>query len=129
MITVLIRSYVEHIGSREYMRENFVEPQLACGSGYSESKWVAERLIELAASQTSLCPVVVRVGQISGAKNGFWNATEWLPSIVQSIKNVGCLPDSLQVSTMDANSLKNYLKEIFPDNLVDSTCGCSEFTG
>lgn len=79
------------------MDEGFSEAELALGSGYSESKWVAENVLKAAASQTALRPTIVRIGQISGGTNGCWNTTEWLPAMVLSTKNVGCLPDSAQV--------------------------------
>jgi hypothetical protein len=42
--------------------------------------------------------LVVRVGQLCGGINGAWNAHEWVPTIVQSGKFVGCLPDDSRVS-------------------------------
>jgi len=77
--------------------EDFVEPEHALGNGYSESKWVAERLLQLAAAQTNLRPIIARVGQVSGSSNGYWKATEWLPSLIQSAAIVKCLPDSPSV--------------------------------
>ena len=77
--------------------EDFVEPEHALGNGYSESKWVAERLLQLAAAQTSLRPIIARVGQVSGSSNGYWKATEWFPSLIQSAAIVNCLPDSPSV--------------------------------
>ncbi|KAF9650882.1 hypothetical protein BDM02DRAFT_3185038 [Thelephora ganbajun] len=74
--------------------EEFVGPDLALGDGYSESKWVAERILQLAATQTSLRPIIVRVDQVSGSSNGYWKTTEWLPSLIQSAAIVKCLPDS-----------------------------------
>jgi len=65
---------------------------LAVGSGYPESKWVAERILTLASEKTSLRPVIVRIGQLSGGRNGSWNPVEWVPSIVRSGQLLGCLP-------------------------------------
>ena len=53
-------------------------------NGYSQSKWVSERILEVAAEQTSLRSAIVRVGQVSGGANGCWNPLEWIPGIVQS---------------------------------------------
>ena len=58
---------------------------------------MAERLLQLAAAQTSLCPIIVRVDQVTGSSNGYWRTTEWFPSLVQSAAVVKCLPDSLIV--------------------------------
>lgn len=49
-------------------------------------------ILQLASRSTSLRPIVVRVGQLSGGLNGNWNAQEWLPSIVRSAQSVKCLP-------------------------------------
>jgi thioester reductase-like protein len=72
--------------------ETFVEPELSLGAGYSQAKWVAERILELAASETPLRPVVVRTTLIAGGLNGYWKADEWMPSIVESAMFVKCLP-------------------------------------
>ena len=38
--------------------------------------------------------MVVRVGQISGGVNGYWNPLEWFPGIVQSVALTKSLPSS-----------------------------------
>ncbi|KAF9812923.1 hypothetical protein IEO21_05878 [Rhodonia placenta] len=73
--------------------EASINPDVAIGSGYTESKWVSEEILHNAAASTPLNPVVVRVGQICGALEGSWNAHEWFPSIVQSAVKLGCFPD------------------------------------
>lgn len=79
------------------MDEDFYSADIARGNGYSESKWVAEHMLKEAAAQTALRPTVVRIGQISGGENGCWNPNEWLPTMILSVKSVGCLPDAIQV--------------------------------
>jgi len=64
----------------------------ATSNGYSQSKWVSERILEVAAKRTSLHPVIVRVGQVSGGVNGSWNPLEWIPGIVQSAALTRSLP-------------------------------------
>ena len=49
-------------------------------------------MLEAAAEQTSLRPVIVRVGQVSGGINGSWNPLEWIPGIVQSAALTRSLP-------------------------------------
>ncbi|KAF7798266.1 hypothetical protein EIP86_009483 [Pleurotus ostreatoroseus] len=67
------------------------DPEICIGSGYSESKWVAERIL-LEANKTDLNISVVRLGQISGGYNGYWNEREWFPAIVKSAIHIRCLP-------------------------------------
>ncbi|KAF8585449.1 hypothetical protein K439DRAFT_1561338 [Ramaria rubella] len=50
-------------------------------SGYSESKWVSERILRTAGQSTPLHPVIVHVGQLSGGVNGNWNMREWFPAL------------------------------------------------
>jgi thioester reductase-like protein len=78
--------------------ETFVEPELSLSAGYSQSKWVAERIFELAASETPLRSVVVRTTLIAGGSNGYWKADEWMPSIVESAMFIKCLPAMESVS-------------------------------
>ncbi|KAH9934352.1 uncharacterized protein B0H18DRAFT_556620 [Fomitopsis serialis] len=79
------------------LTEDFVKPDVAVGSGYSESKWVAERILMEAAGKTGLEVLVVRVGQICGGPDGVWNVHEWFPAIVQSAAKLGCFPDDSKV--------------------------------
>ena len=68
-------------------------------NGYSESKYVAEQIIDHAAQTVPSGPRVafIRVGQIAGAANhsGLWNKDEWFPSMIISSVQIGALPDSL----------------------------------
>jgi thioester reductase-like protein len=73
------------------------DPKVAAGSGYSESKWVAEQVLRRAAEATSFRPVIVRIGQLSGGRNGCWNPSEWFPIIVRSGETMRCLPRSAGV--------------------------------
>lgn len=89
--------------------EPSLRPVCAIGSGYTESKWVTESILERAAERTALRPVIVRVGQLSqsdptsfraegtdqaigGSRNGRWKHTEWLPVLVRSGQILRCLP-------------------------------------
>ncbi|KAI9459306.1 acetyl-CoA synthetase-like protein [Russula earlei] len=74
------------------VEEVLPNPEVAAGTGYSESKWVAERILDAAAERTALRPVVVRLGQVCGDGNGTWNENEWFPSLTKSALTLGCLP-------------------------------------
>ncbi|KAH9000656.1 acetyl-CoA synthetase-like protein [Lactarius hatsudake] len=74
------------------VEEVLSNPEIAVGTGYSESKWVAERILDAAAERTALRPVVVRLGQVCGDGSGTWNESEWFPSLLKSAITLGCLP-------------------------------------
>ncbi|TFY65192.1 hypothetical protein EVJ58_g2123 [Rhodofomes roseus] len=73
--------------------ESAVDPLWAVGSGYAESKWVSEQILQAATAKTKADTLVVRVGQVCGGPDGVWNASEWFPSLVQSAPKLGCFPD------------------------------------
>lgn len=68
-------------------------------NGYSQSKYVAEQIIDYAAQTISSGPsfAFARVGQIAGAANhsGIWSKAEWFPSMIISSVQTGAIPDSL----------------------------------
>ncbi|KAJ6471951.1 hypothetical protein C8R45DRAFT_836164 [Mycena sanguinolenta] len=70
-----------------------IESAIAAGTGYQQSKWIAEEILLKAGESTSLKPLIVRVGQLCGGIKGAWNAQEWVPALVQSAKILGCIPD------------------------------------
>ena len=74
-----------------------MEPSIALGSGYSESKWVAERVMALASDSAGVPTVAVRLGQVCGDRVGHWNEREWFPALVKSAQFTRCLPEMDQV--------------------------------
>ncbi|KAF7293800.1 Nonribosomal peptide synthetase [Mycena chlorophos] len=69
--------------------EEILDVRLAVGTGYGESKYVAERLL----LASGLRATSLRIGQVSGsATNGAWSATEWVPAIVKSSITLGHFP-------------------------------------
>lgn len=98
--------FVSSIGSvgdwsskcREPMPEKPVtDPRAPMKQGYSESKFVAENICNIMASQSNLSVAIHRVGQICGPTTylGCWNPNEWFPSIIQTSKNIGKVPQDL----------------------------------
>ncbi|KAJ7661571.1 acyl transferase domain-containing protein [Mycena polygramma] len=69
------------------------DPKIAAISGYVESKWVGERLVQIASERRYLNTNVIRVGQLTGSGNGSWDISHWVPALVQSGVHIGCLPD------------------------------------
>ncbi|TFY60143.1 hypothetical protein EVJ58_g5333 [Rhodofomes roseus] len=82
-----------HMSKDPIAEELLDNPSVAVGSGYSESKWVAEQLLKRAAERNICNPSIVRLGQLSGGANGAWRTTEWIPSLISTSLALGCLPD------------------------------------
>ncbi|KAJ8092337.1 putative NRPS-like protein biosynthetic cluster [Marasmius tenuissimus] len=78
--------------------EELVAAESALGNGYSESKWVAEQIIACA-SDSGLRASIVRVGQLSGGRNGSWSTKEWLPSLVQASNVLKKVPDDNRIAS------------------------------
>ncbi|EJD42001.1 acetyl-CoA synthetase-like protein [Auricularia subglabra TFB-10046 SS5] len=76
------------------LEEPILDAKLVVGMGYPESKWVVERMLQIAAEQTPLKTLSIRVGQLAGSQSGAWNVNDWVPVIVRSAPKLGCLPDS-----------------------------------
>ncbi|KAJ8108999.1 hypothetical protein ONZ43_g6259 [Nemania bipapillata] len=66
-------------------------------NGYSQSKFISEILCDTAAKHLGIPVTVVRVGQVAGSvqHSSIWNQSEWLPSLVVSSVQLGCLPGNL----------------------------------
>ena len=69
------------------------DPGSPFGSGYCESKWITEHVLENVSRTTGLHTVIVRLGQVTGDKLGYWNEKEWFPSLVKTALYQHCLPD------------------------------------
>lgn len=85
-------------GTNIALEEHISDPRTSIGLGYTESKWVAEAILETAAQMTTLAPLIVRPGQLSGAANGAWNSSDWFPVLVRSSQLLGHLPTITGVS-------------------------------
>ena len=81
-----------------------ISASVAVGAGYAESKWVGERILEIAAERKVVQSVVIRIGQLSGGANGAWKLSEWLPSMVCASAALGCLPQGQGVSSISISS-------------------------
>ena len=88
---LLLTSYPDFDNNGSAAEEMLPNPRTSVDTGYSESKWVAERILDAAAERTALQPVVVHLGQVCGDGNGTWNEI-WFPYLVKSALTLGCLP-------------------------------------
>ncbi|KAJ7604455.1 hypothetical protein FB45DRAFT_850695 [Roridomyces roridus] len=68
-----------------------LDASVAVGSGYGESKYVAERIL----TASGLYSTSFRIGQVCGsASNGSWTTTDWVPAIVKSSLALGAYPSA-----------------------------------
>ncbi|KAJ6483684.1 hypothetical protein DFH09DRAFT_1211912 [Mycena vulgaris] len=105
-------------GSGTALERPIPDPRVSVGLGYTESKWVAEQVLEIAAQSTALSPVIVRPGQLSGANNGAWNPSEWFPVLLRSSQLLGHLPIiSGQVSWIPIHNAAEALVEMRDSHL------------
>ncbi|KAL8287059.1 hypothetical protein RQP46_004065 [Phenoliferia psychrophenolica] len=66
----------------------------AQGMGYAHSKWVTEKLCEIASIDTPVRAVVLRIGQMIGSSiDGKWNETEAVSLMIKSADTLAALPD------------------------------------
>jgi len=78
-------------GSRgRYAEDVLLDPSFTVSAGYSESKYVLERII----TKSGLHATSLRIGQIAGGSNGSWATTDWFPILVKSSMALGALPDA-----------------------------------
>jgi thioester reductase-like protein len=77
--------------------EEILTTTSTASTGYGNSKYLAEHIIDHAVKTQHLRASVARVGQIAAAVNGpgAWKREGWLPSLMQSSLWLGALPNSL----------------------------------
>lgn len=66
-------------------------------TGYGESKFLGELILEYASKNLGLETAVIRVTQAAGSadlRRG-WNRHEWFPTLVLTSKQIGALPETL----------------------------------
>ncbi|KAJ7229429.1 hypothetical protein B0H12DRAFT_1147826 [Mycena haematopus] len=104
--------------------EKAIEAKIAAGSGYTESKWVAEQILAKAEECSPLKPVTVRVGQLCGGVNGAWNTNEWFPALVQASQVIRHFPDSDKAvswipADVAAAAIVDYVDARRPNSIVN----------
>ncbi|TFK96751.1 hypothetical protein BDV98DRAFT_554877 [Pterulicium gracile] len=67
------------------------DASIAAGSGYGESKYVVERLLQCSGLNSS----TLRIVQLSGGdETGYWSTDEWIPGLIRSSVALGIFPSS-----------------------------------
>ena len=88
----MIESFID-LDSGPALEKSIENLETALGAGYSESKLIAEKILEYASSQASLKMTIIRLGQLTGGCLGAWNEREWFPGLVKTSIESRILPD------------------------------------
>lgn len=83
---------------RWFLEESLPEPDSALNTGYCESKWIAEHILDKAAQCTPLKPTAARLTQCVGGPNGNWSEKDWFALMVRSSVFLGKTPITAGVS-------------------------------
>ncbi|GAO18266.1 hypothetical protein UVI_02023020 [Ustilaginoidea virens] len=81
-------------------------------TGYGESKFISELLLQYASQEFNLRTGIVRIGQITGSVDSLrgWNRNEWFPILIRSSKHIGSLPETL--GSADEHHPNGYMGDI-----------------
>jgi len=92
-----ISSVIAHKPSSLIPEEVISDDSAPVATGYAESKYVSEFLLDHASRKLSLNTAIARVGQVAGPSqsSGTRNKSEWLPSLVLSSLHLRHIPDSV----------------------------------
>ncbi|KAF1952583.1 acetyl-CoA synthetase-like protein [Byssothecium circinans] len=100
------------------------EARFVQGTGYAQSKYVAEHIVLNAAKNAGADARVLRIGQLVGdTKVGEWNTTEGIPLMIQTALTLGALPMlDEEMSWLPVD----YAARIILDLATDATAASSE---
>ncbi|KAK2603575.1 hypothetical protein QQS21_004255 [Conoideocrella luteorostrata] len=123
---ILFLSSVAAVGGwRAHFNEHVPETPIydlraAAGTGYGQSKLIAECLLDRAAAVSGVRSASCRVGIIAGpvekGELGFWSTNEYIPSIIVSSAHLGVFPRNFpsrdRVDWVPVDKLARILTEI-----------------
>lgn len=79
-------------GSGKVQELASTDPATASPIGYSQSKWVVERVLAMVEDMPSRLHIL-RIGQLCGdTQTGYWNQKEGWPLMLRTAQTAGCLP-------------------------------------
>ncbi|OKL57117.1 hypothetical protein UA08_07501 [Talaromyces atroroseus] len=112
---------------QSYITESITTDMSAPPSvGYSESKYIAERLLAHAASKHNLEVKILRLGIIAGAfrSNGRWNSADWIPALILGSKVLGVLPESLSGNEIESEDIIDWVPiDVAADAIAELSLG------
>lgn len=93
------------------------------GTGYAQSKYVAEQIVRNAMKDAGAQARVLRIGQLVGdSKVGEWNTTEGIPLMIQTAVTLGALPQLDEVS--QSHSFPSFSTLITDHQLGNDLASC-----
>jgi acyl-CoA synthetase (AMP-forming)/AMP-acid ligase II/UDP-glucose 4-epimerase len=93
------------------------------GTGYAQSKYVAEQIVRNAMKDAGAQARVLRIGQLVGdSKVGEWNTTEGIPLMIQTAVTLGALPQLDEVS--QSHSFPSFSTLITDHRLGNDLASC-----
>jgi len=103
------------------------DPAVSKDMGYAQSKWVVEKLCQIAAQKTPIHLTVLRVGQMVGdTTNGIWNESISISLVIKSADTIGVLPaHEEQMSWLPVDYAAKSIVEIM--NLPTAQTECSVY--
>ena len=124
-----VGNYHEPRNQWELVPEEIIDnPNVAQKMGYGQSKYVSERILAAAPTKAGVPTTILRAGQIAGPVGLFpdavgpsWNKAEYIPSIIETARNLGNIPGD--VSEVDWFPVDVLAKVIVDDLMMHDLFG------
>ena len=97
------------------------DPSAPPAVGYTESKYIAERLLAHAAKKLNINVQLARIGTVCGAirSPGQWNSVEWIPNLVLSSIHTEVIPETLGAYDVSDQDIDWVPVDILAESLVE----------
>ena len=108
-------------GQKRISEEPVMDFRQGISNGYTQSKLVAEYIVQNAMESFGAWTSILRIGQIVGdTRLGLWNETEAVPLMIRSALILGCLPTLDMVSSRF--QITTYVRLILPSEMLMDSC-------
>ncbi|KIW86635.1 uncharacterized protein Z519_12760 [Cladophialophora bantiana CBS 173.52] len=124
-------------GQKRIAEEPIMDFRQGMSNGYTQSKLVAEYIVQRAAEDFGALACNLRIGQIVGdTKHGLWNQGEAVPLMIRSALSIGSLPClDMKCSWIPVDTLAKAIVEIAtmpkfqqPQRLIYNMCSRFSFS-
>lgn len=121
-ISAVLDSALKSASTSEAFSEAVPDDSLSPSpAGYAESKYIAERILDHAATVHNPPVKIARVGQVSSPVNssGVWKRDEWFPNLILNSRSMSCLPSTLGSFEGTTEDIDWIPIDVLADTLVD----------